>query len=188
MKFVATKKRLTKFFFSSLSFLPVFGSEIRDPGSRMGKNQDPGSGINIPDTQHCKESIPSANVACQASTVRQIRLSYWPARAGNRFIGSLKALQIRDLQHKKWGQSLFLKPVFCLPFVEWRDWCTAGAHAYYYYCCPPSPPPGLCILSHPAKRQPACSFEVLLGRRRYRMLSLFGASLLARLRANTPGR
>jgi hypothetical protein len=24
-----------------------------DPGSGMGKNQDPGSGINIPDLQHC---------------------------------------------------------------------------------------------------------------------------------------
>ncbi len=63
MKFVATKKCLTKIFFSPLSFLPVFGSgiwdlgsEIRDPpdpGSGMGKNQDPGSGINIPDPQHC---------------------------------------------------------------------------------------------------------------------------------------
>jgi len=30
------------------------GSEIRDPGSGMGKNPDPGSGINIPDPQHCK--------------------------------------------------------------------------------------------------------------------------------------
>jgi hypothetical protein len=38
------------------------GSEIRDPrsgmrdprsGSRMGKKQDPGSGINIPDPPHC---------------------------------------------------------------------------------------------------------------------------------------
>jgi hypothetical protein len=28
------------------------GSRIRDPGSGMGKNQDPGSGINIPDPQH----------------------------------------------------------------------------------------------------------------------------------------
>jgi hypothetical protein len=45
--------------FSPLSFVAVFGSgirdlgsEIRDPGSGMGKNQDPGSGINIPDQQH----------------------------------------------------------------------------------------------------------------------------------------
>jgi hypothetical protein len=44
---------LTKKFFPPLSFLPVFGSGIRDPGSGMGKNQDPGSGINIPDPQHC---------------------------------------------------------------------------------------------------------------------------------------
>jgi hypothetical protein len=35
-----------------LSFVAVFGSGIRDPGSGMGKNQDPGSGINIPDPQH----------------------------------------------------------------------------------------------------------------------------------------
>jgi hypothetical protein len=28
------------------------GSGIRDPGSGMGKNPDPGSGINIPDPQH----------------------------------------------------------------------------------------------------------------------------------------
>ncbi len=26
-----------------------------DPGSGMGKNQDPGSGINIPDPQHCSK-------------------------------------------------------------------------------------------------------------------------------------
>jgi hypothetical protein len=39
-------------FFSPLSFVAVFGSGIRDPGSGMGKNQDPGSGINIPDPQH----------------------------------------------------------------------------------------------------------------------------------------
>ena len=44
-------------FFSPLSFVAVFGSGIRDPGSGMlgmGKNQDPGSGINIPDPQHCR--------------------------------------------------------------------------------------------------------------------------------------
>ncbi len=28
-------------------------SGIPDPGSGMGQNQDPGSGINIPDPQHC---------------------------------------------------------------------------------------------------------------------------------------
>jgi hypothetical protein len=39
-------------FFSPLSFVAVFGSGIRDPGSGMSKNQDPGSGINIPDPPH----------------------------------------------------------------------------------------------------------------------------------------
>ena len=54
VKFVATKKGLTTNFFHP-SLLLLFldpGSEIRDPGSGMGKNQDPGSGINIPDSQH----------------------------------------------------------------------------------------------------------------------------------------
>jgi hypothetical protein len=53
VKFVATKKGMTTKFFSPLSFDAVFGSGIRDPESGMGKNQDPGSGINIPDPQHC---------------------------------------------------------------------------------------------------------------------------------------
>jgi hypothetical protein len=39
-------------FFPPLSFVTVFGSGIRDPGSEMGKNQDSGSGINIPDPPH----------------------------------------------------------------------------------------------------------------------------------------
>jgi hypothetical protein len=50
---------MTTNFFSPLSFVNVFGSGIRDPrtgirdpGSGMGKNQDPGPGINIPDPQH----------------------------------------------------------------------------------------------------------------------------------------
>jgi len=42
---------MTTNFFSPLSFVAVFGSGIRNPGSGMGKNQDPGSGINIPDPQ-----------------------------------------------------------------------------------------------------------------------------------------
>jgi hypothetical protein len=41
VEFVATKKVDTKFL-SPLSFVAVFGSEIRDLGSGMGKNQDPG--------------------------------------------------------------------------------------------------------------------------------------------------
>jgi hypothetical protein len=48
VKFVATKKRYDNKFFSP-SLLLLF----LDPGSGMGKNQDPKSGINIPDPQHC---------------------------------------------------------------------------------------------------------------------------------------
>ncbi len=53
VKFSATKKGMTTNFFSPLSFVAVLGSGIRDPGSGTGKNQDPVSGINIPDPQHC---------------------------------------------------------------------------------------------------------------------------------------
>jgi hypothetical protein len=48
------KKGMTTNFFCPsllLQFLDS-GSEIRGSGSGMGKNQDPGSGINIPDPQH----------------------------------------------------------------------------------------------------------------------------------------
>ncbi len=45
------KKGMTTNFFLTLSFSAVFGSGIRDPGSGMGENHDPGSGINIPDPQ-----------------------------------------------------------------------------------------------------------------------------------------
>ncbi len=41
VKFVATKKGMTTNFFSPLPFVPIFGSEIKDPGS----------GKNIPDPQ-----------------------------------------------------------------------------------------------------------------------------------------
>jgi hypothetical protein len=52
VKFVATKNGMTTNFFSPLSFVAVFGSEIRNLGSGIGKNQDPGSRINNPDPQH----------------------------------------------------------------------------------------------------------------------------------------
>jgi hypothetical protein len=43
----------TNFFHPSLLLLFLDpGSEIRDSGSGMGKNQDPGSGLNIPDPPH----------------------------------------------------------------------------------------------------------------------------------------
>jgi hypothetical protein len=54
VKYVAPKKGMAKKNFSPLSLVAVLdpGSGIRDPGSGMGKNQDPGSRINIPDPQH----------------------------------------------------------------------------------------------------------------------------------------
>jgi hypothetical protein len=45
VKFVATKKGMTTNFFSPLSFVAVFGSGIRDPGSGMGIHHDPEAGI-----------------------------------------------------------------------------------------------------------------------------------------------
>ncbi len=48
----------TNFFHPSLLLLFLDpGSEIRDPGSEMGNNQDPGSGINIPDPQHFIQNL-----------------------------------------------------------------------------------------------------------------------------------
>ncbi len=53
VKFVAPLKIMTNFFFTPLLCLFLDpGSVIQDLGSGMGKNQDPGSGINIPDPQH----------------------------------------------------------------------------------------------------------------------------------------
>jgi hypothetical protein len=46
VKFMATKKGMTTNFFTPLLVL------FLDPGSGIGKNQDPGSRINIPDPQH----------------------------------------------------------------------------------------------------------------------------------------
>ncbi len=58
VKFVAIKKgfhpSLLLLFFDPGSEIRDPRSGIRDPGSEMGKNQDPGSEINIPDPQHCK--------------------------------------------------------------------------------------------------------------------------------------
>ena len=37
-------------------FQPSLFLLFLDPGSGMGKNQDPGSGIHIPDQPHCNEN------------------------------------------------------------------------------------------------------------------------------------
>jgi hypothetical protein len=56
VKFVATLEGtgMTSNFFYPSMFL--------DPGSGMGKNQDPGSGINIPDPPHCAKAKKAASV------------------------------------------------------------------------------------------------------------------------------
>ncbi len=103
------KKSLTTNLFSPLSFFAIFGSGIRDPGSGMGKNQDPGSGINIPDPQHwdpdsdpehCFLTVYSASLPdsgarsgdadCVAGPLRghsrlheRRHLQIWPAHAGH---------------------------------------------------------------------------------------------------------
>ncbi len=51
--FVATKKGRGQQIFSPSSFVAVVGTGIRDSGSWMDKDQDPGSGINIRDPQQC---------------------------------------------------------------------------------------------------------------------------------------
>ncbi len=55
VKYMTTKKVYNKKKFFTPLFCCCFW--IRDPRSGMGKNQDPGSGINIPDPQHCLLSL-----------------------------------------------------------------------------------------------------------------------------------
>jgi len=50
-KFLLRRKKI-KQILKKCYFLFLVGSGIRDPGSGVGKNPDPGSGINIPDPQH----------------------------------------------------------------------------------------------------------------------------------------
>jgi hypothetical protein len=62
LKFMATKKGMTtNFFHSSLLFL------FLDPKSGMGKNQDLGSGITIPDPQHFYEIFSLSRLLAKIS-------------------------------------------------------------------------------------------------------------------------
>ncbi len=68
---------MAKIFFHP-SLLLLFldpGSGFRDPGSGMGKNQDPGSGINIPDPQHVKGGYKQNDVIKKWLTTS--RFSRW---------------------------------------------------------------------------------------------------------------
>ncbi len=78
VKFVVTKNMWKKNFFTPL-FCSCFW--IRDPGSRIGKNQDPGSGINIPDPQHWKNHcmmIEGTWTRCHSTS----HWAVWPAARG----------------------------------------------------------------------------------------------------------
>jgi hypothetical protein len=66
-------------------FIPLFccsfwirdpGSDIRDLGPGMGKNQDPGSGMFIPDPQHCKNLA----VCCFSRPLGKAFLSFLKCR------------------------------------------------------------------------------------------------------------
>ena len=56
---------MTKIFFHPFLLLLFL-----DPGSGMGKNQDPGSGINIPDPQHCPGPLQLVHWQSDALTTR----------------------------------------------------------------------------------------------------------------------
>jgi hypothetical protein len=74
----------TNFFHPSLllRFLGP-GSEIRDPGQE--KNQDPGSGINIPDPQHC---------------LAERLILFFIFRIATATASPLFQVQLRNLRHK----------------------------------------------------------------------------------------
>ena len=80
---------MTTNFFSPLSFVAVFGSGIRDPGSGIRdpgseirdpgwvKNQDPGSGINIPDPQHWPKMFYSCILMKPIKTKNKTTIHKW---------------------------------------------------------------------------------------------------------------
>ncbi len=82
MKFVYTKKGKTTYFFHP-SLLLLF----LDPGSGMGRNLDPESGINIPDPQHCSQGCEGWNeergiLYIKASVVGWKDISPWQPEFG----------------------------------------------------------------------------------------------------------
>jgi hypothetical protein len=96
------QKRFEDKFFSPHSFVDVFGSEIRDPGSAMCKNQDPGSEINIPDPQHClreagKMGWGGVKHVCQL-TCYQASTCLVPYSLMQCFGSALGSMRIRNLR------------------------------------------------------------------------------------------
>jgi hypothetical protein len=81
VKFVATRKDMATNYFSSLSFVAVFGSGIRVLGSGMVNNQDPeirdnypGSGIR--DEHPGSATLPSTQLFCGSSLAILPVMSY----------------------------------------------------------------------------------------------------------------
>ncbi len=88
--------------FSPFSFVAVVGCGIRDPGSWMDKNPDPGSGINIPDLQHW-------------SLTTGLHQVFSPITAGTYRIGIGAVLPCKS---PEFAQSLFCVNVCCaVPYL-----------------------------------------------------------------------
>jgi hypothetical protein len=96
---VATKKFTTNIFHPSLLFL--------DPGSGMDKNQDPGSGINIPDPQHCMILIFSG---CAGMGLYQDDVSAYTWRRGAGWQHLLSGIILKMINAQKY--SLRIQPFF----------------------------------------------------------------------------
>ncbi len=97
-----------KFFFTSLLLL------FLDPGSGMGKNQDPGSGINIPDPQHCLDGSKLVSVALSDKLCcRQVSVCHflWIGQGHNR------ETVFSELGTHRLGKVLFTKKYFYLYFL-----------------------------------------------------------------------
>ncbi len=175
---MATKKDMTTNFFSPLSLLLFL-----DPGSGMGKNQDPGSGMNIPDPQHWLQgSFIDAAVVDPCFCL--YRHAFWL----DIFVDSFVVVTIRCRRalshwshalhqhtavlsrHAFWW-SLFRRRAFWLVafsparFLIGRSVC-AGAFSYLHRCGGPGyrhRGPALHDQLHPARRQVKLCSQVWSG-------------------------
>ncbi len=109
MKFVTPKK-----VWQQICFHPSLLLLFLDPGSGMSKNQDPGSGINIPDPQHC--------LGVWEVTIRR--------KCHDDFNNIMLWCNVLPVHVKGWGRCLS-------EFIDWRY-----SHSCWYFrlsfvnCCP----------------------------------------------------
>ncbi len=110
----------TNFFFLTPLFCCCFWirdprSGIRDPGSRMGKNLDPGSGINIPDPQHCRYPSKEYNTRLSQNLFIGVRGKVDTASSNCDIFGKLTKRQKEQPTHhcppKKVLRNLYLKHI-----------------------------------------------------------------------------